>query len=142
MTLRAAAAALCVLLLPAPASAQKCEDVTVQEQWYQSVNKLVYLYAGEIASSGPGKYTPFRLRVFVGTYRPPFLLPGAYLREPDLKALLKSRRDVTQLTLGVGNPLSGEVMPVSYGKGRVTLRVVKVKTARGGGDSVTVQACR
>jgi len=142
MTHRALAAALLVLLLPAPASAQKCQDLVVQEQWYQSVNELVYLYAGEIASSGPGRYSPFRLRVLVGSYRAPFLLPGAHMREPDLAKLLKSRPDITQLTLDVGNPLSGAVKPVSSAKGRVTVRVLKVTAARGGTDSVVVQACR
>jgi hypothetical protein len=44
--------------------------------------------------------------------------------------------------LGVGNPLTGETLPVSYGKRRVTLRVLKVKTAPGATDSVLVQACR
>jgi hypothetical protein len=142
MTYRALAAALVVLLLPAPASAQKCQDLTVQEQWYQSINELVYLYAGEIASGGPGRYTPFRLRVLVGTYRPPFLLPRAHMREPDLNALLQSRPDITQSTLDVGNPLTGAVTPVSYAKGRVTVRVLKVTTTPGGADSVVVQACR
>jgi len=78
----------------------------------------------------------------VGSFRPPFLLPGAYLREPDLAALLKSRPDITQLTLGVGNPLTGGIMPVSYAKGRVTLKVLQVNAAPGGTDSVVVQACR
>jgi len=142
VTPRALGAALLLLLVPAAAAAQKCQNVTVQEQWYQSVDELVYLYAGDIASSGPGAYRAFKLRVLVGTYRPPLLLPRAFLLESDLNALLTSRRDVTQLTLNVGNPLTGETMPVSYSKGRLTLRVLKVNAAPGGTDSVLVQACR
>lgn len=143
MTQRALGAALLVMLLaPAPAHAQKCDNVTVQEQWYQAVNNLVYLYAGDIAAGGPGTYQPFQLRVLVGTYRPPFLLPGAYLREPDLNALLRSRPDITLRALKVGNPLTGETVPVPFAKGSVTLRVLKVMVAPGATDSVLVQVCR
>lgn len=143
MTRRSLAAALLLLLAPAGAFAQQCTNVTVQEQWYESVNDLVYIYAGEINSSGPGGHRPFQLRVLVGTYRPPLLLPRAFMLEPDLDLSLKSRPDVKQLRLNVGNPLTGETMPVPYSKGRLTLRVLKVNAAPPGGtDSVLVQACR
>src|SRR5215207_4138045 len=133
---------------PQGVHAQTCDGRTefrLDQENYLAVTDRVYVYAPDINSLGKtGGWQPFNVNVLVGTYRKPFLLPKALLKENDLKGLLARRQDITASVLtvaGSGQASSGkapQASPVSVKDGErpvtITIRVTRVVPVSGGTD--------
>ncbi len=143
------ASAALIAIHPLGVQAQTCDGKTerrLDQEHYLALTDRVYAHAPDINSFGQsGGWQAFNLNVLVGTYRKPFLLPSALLKESDLKALLARRPDITTSVLKVSGadrnaaakagPQAAAITvkdgekPVS-----ITVRVTRVVPVSGGTD--------
>jgi hypothetical protein len=137
------------------ASAQmaRCSNVRVDQEHYQSLSKLMYVYVPNIDKKSGG-WESFTIRLLVAANRSPMILPQGFLREKDLDKLLSSRPDITQYSLPLakfdpkrtpGQPALGQPVKIPDGASSVTVRVTRVDPAAGvslGSDHVFLDVCR
>ena len=146
-----ALAATVILVLGPPAfQAQLCDGRTehrVDQEQYLGVTDRVYVYAPDINSLGKsGGWDSFSVRILIGEYRTPLLIPKGFLKERDLQVLLASRRDIKQTVLQVPgfDPRRSKATPppvqatVKNGEkpGTITIRIARVVPVSGGTDHV------
>ena len=147
-SLHALAAAVILALSPPPFQTQLCDGKTehrVDQEQYLGVTDRVYVYTPDINSLGKsGGWDPFSVRILVGEYRTPLLIPKGFLKERDLQALLASRRDIKQAVLAVPgfDPRRSKATPqpvqttVKNGErpATITIRIARVVPISGGTD--------
>lgn len=127
---------------------QTCDGRSEQrldQESYISLTDRVYVYAPDVQSLGAsGGWQPFDLRVLVGSYRAPLLLPRGLLKGADLQTLLGSRPDIKVSTLSVAgyDPRAGKgpsfdaVVTVPDGERprRITIKASRVVPSSNGTD--------
>jgi hypothetical protein len=137
-----------------PTQDQKCQPgppQTVSEETYQGLSDRTYLYVPKIESAGAaGTWKPFTIRVLVGTFRRPFLLPKAFMNEADLQKLLAGRPDIKQTPVKVpgSDPKGAGTSPLNVSvtvndgntPGKLTIRVSRVN-ASAYSSSVVFEVC-
>jgi hypothetical protein len=119
--------------------AQVCDGRTEQrldQESYLSLTDRVYVHAPAIESLGAsGGWRPFELRILVGTYRPPLLLPRGVFKPSDLQKLLTTRPDIKVSGLaiaghdpGAGSPSVNAMLTVGDGERprKITVRATRV----------------
>jgi hypothetical protein len=126
--------------------AQACDGRTEQrldQESYLSLTDRVYVHAPVIENSGTANgWRPFELRILVGTYRPPLLLPRGVLKPGDLQKLLTTRPDIKVSGLpipgydprGGGSPAVNAALTVGDGERprKITVRAARVVPVSGG----------
>jgi hypothetical protein len=148
--------AIVVLLLAGDAlpQGQKCQPgppQTVDQENYQGLTDRTYVYVPRIESAGAaGTWKPFTIRVLVGSFRRPFLLPKAFMTEADLQRLLASRADIKQTPVNVpgSNPNRAGPSPLNASvtvddgntPAKLTIRVSRVN-ASAYSSSVVFDVC-
>jgi hypothetical protein len=150
----------CMVLSVALASAasgqaKKCQPVpqqTADQETYAGLTDRVYVYVPRIESAGAGGWKPFTLRILVGSFRRPFLLPKGFMKEADLLKLLSGRPDIKQFFLNVpgsdprqqGPPPSltaSATVPDGNTSSKLTVRASRVVAAKYGSYSVVLDVC-
>jgi hypothetical protein len=143
-------AALAFLGSPSPVEAASCRPpVRVDQRTYQALEDRLFVYVGDIGSTKSRGWSPFTVRVLVGTYRRPFLSSKGTLNEASLDKLLAERRDIMQERLSVSGyePKTSKKktlgVPVTVKvDGRViSVRVTDVVPVGGGTDHLYVEVC-
>jgi hypothetical protein len=138
-------ALLAASALPGHGQTSVCDGKTerrLNQEYYLGLTDRVYVHAPDISSTGSGGWQAFSLRVLTGTYRKPFLVASALLKEKDLETFLRSRRDLSQTFIAVpaSNALKGAAnlgfATVRDGErtALVTIRVTQVVPVNGGVD--------
>jgi hypothetical protein len=132
------------------AQAQSCDgraEQRLDQESYVALTDRVYVYAPDIESLGTsGGWRRFELRVLVGTYRAPLLLPKGFLKQNDLQTLLTTRPDikVSMLSVAGHDPKAGKgpsvnaVLTVNDGERQrtITIRATRVVPVSNGTDHI------
>ena len=133
---------------------QKCQPLpqqVVDQETYLGLSDRTYVYVPRIESAGTTGWKPFTIRVLVGSFRRPFLLPKAFMKEADLLKLMSSRSDIRQSSLNVpgsdpkkaatSSPNVSVTVPDGNTPSRLTIRVARVVSGGYGARSVALDVC-
>lgn len=131
---------------PAAIQGQTCDGRTEQrleQESYIALTDRVYVHAPDVPATSSGGWQPFDLRVLVGSYRAPLLLPRGLLKPADLATLLSSRPDIKVMSLSIpghdgagrGPSLQAAVtVPDGERPRKITIRATRVVAVSGGTD--------